>query len=103
MSNKKIIELLLHASKEGIIKGGNIPCGAALSSGQTKLIIIAKDSKPGTKVKFGQLGFKYDVKVVTFGLCSEFTWITNRKDIDVMAIIENDEFAKEVLELIEHI
>ncbi len=88
MENKELLNLLFTAAKEGKIKGGDITCGAALSSGQTKLIVLAKDAPAALKTKFGQYGFKYEVQLVTFGNSMEFSWITGKKDVQVLAIID---------------
>ncbi len=71
MDNKEFLGIIFKASSKGLIKAGDYTCGAALSSGETELIVIAKDSKSGIKTKFGQLGFRYDVEVITTGTSRE--------------------------------
>ncbi len=100
MENKELLNLLFTASKEGKIKGGDITCGAALSSGETKLIVLAKDASPALKTKFGQYGFKYEVELMTFGNKMEFSWISGKKDVQVLAII--DEEVANAIHEIEH-
>lgn len=95
MENKELLNILFAASKEGKLKGGDITCGAALSSGETELIILSKDASPALKTKFGQYGFKYEVDVVTFGNTFEFSWISGKKDIQVMVILDK-EIAEEI-------
>ncbi len=90
MNNKEIMNILLDAGKKGNVKGGAITCGAALSSGKTELIIVAKDAKGGVKTKFGQLAFKYDVEVVVFGFVREFNWIVGKNDVEVIAITDKE-------------
>ncbi len=90
MENKELMNVLLAGAKDELVKGGDLTVGAALSSGKTTLIIIAKDAKPSTKTKFGQLGFRYDVPVVTVGSSTEFSWITGKKDVQVLALLDEE-------------
>ncbi len=95
MESKEFMGAIFKASSNGLIKCGEYSSGTALSSGETKLIIIAKDSKPNIKTKFGQLGYKYDVEVITTGTCKEYCWITGKKDGNVLAILD-EELAEEL-------
>ncbi len=102
MENKKFMNALFKGVKEGKVKGGDLTCGAALSSGETALIIIAKNAKPAVKTKFGQLGFRYDAEVITYGLSTEFRWIVEKKDVEVLAITDK-ELAEEIKETLNDI
>lgn len=90
MDNKKLMNILLNAQKNEKIKGGSLTCGAALSSGKTELLVVAKDATPGTKTKFGQLAFKYDVEIITAGFSREFAWAIGKKNVEVVAIIDKE-------------
>ncbi len=90
MENKELMNVLLAGAKQDVVKGGDLTCGAALSSGKTELLILAKDAKASTKTKFGQLGFRYDVPVITVGSSTEFSWITGKKDVQILAITDEE-------------
>lgn len=100
--HKELMTLISRASKEGFIKAGDITCGTALSSGKTEVIIVAKNASNTIKTKFGQLGYKYDVEVVTFGDKNELSWLTGKNDTEVMAIIDK-ETADSIRKLVEDI
>lgn len=100
--NKELMTAISRATKEGYIKAGDITCGTALSSGKTEVIVLAKNASNSIKTKFGQLGYKYDVEVVTFGDKSELSWLTGKNDVEVMAIIDK-ETADAVKKLVEEI
>ncbi len=90
MENKEFMGVIFKASSNELIKCGEYSAGTALSSGETKLIIIAKDSNPDIKTKFGQLGYKYDVEVMTTGTTKEYSWITGKKDGSVLAVLDQE-------------
>lgn len=100
MDHKEVMATLYKAKSEDKLTGGDIACGAALSSGKVELLVVAKDAKSQTKIKFGQLGYRYDVEFVTFGLCTEFCWISGRKNVEIMAITDL-EVAEKVREYLE--
>lgn len=101
MEHKEVMGALYKAKSEGNLTGGDIACGAALSSGKVELLAVAKDAKPQTKIKFGQLGYRYDVEFVTLGLCTEFSWIAGRRNVEIIAITDL-EVANKVREYLEY-
>lgn len=100
MEHKDIMGILYKAKNDDNLTGGDIACGAALSSGKVEILVVAKDAKPQTKIKFGQLCYKYNVDFVTLGLCTEFCWVSGRKNVEIMAITDA-EVADKVREYLE--
>lgn len=87
---KQLVSMLSEANKDGFLKAGEITCGTALSSGKTQLVVVAKNASQAIKSKFGQLGYKYDVEVITACDTRLLSWVSGRNNSEVIAILDKE-------------
>lgn len=87
---KQLVSMLSEANRNGFLKAGEMTCGTALSSGKTQLIVVAKNASQATKAKFGQLGYKYDVEVILACDVKLLSWVSDRNNSEVIAILDKE-------------
>ncbi len=92
--DKKIMSLLSIAKKAGFVKSGDFSAGTCLTSGNARLIIMAKNASINTKQKFGNKTFYYEVPYIVYSTKEKLSWAIGKNDCAVIAITDEGLAAK---------
>ena len=103
MSDEKLLRFIGLAMKAGKLMLGDVRAVESIRSGKAKLVLISKDASDNTKKKYRNMCEYRNLKLLDiFSDRNEFGQCIGR-DFAVVAAVEDDGFAKRIVELAERV
>ena len=99
MSDEKLLRFIGLAMKAGKLMLGDGRAVESIRSGKAKLVLISKDASDNTKKKYRNMCEYRNLKLLDI---NEFGQCIGR-DFAVVAAVEDDGFAKRIVELAERV